>query len=110
MMDYVVKECAELIAKKLNCGDQMAEIMEALDSFWSDKIAHIWSIADVQEIRPDIDDDQAGRVLFRVLCKLDCTLGITWDGLEFWAEEMFPSQCIDEAEDPHNGGASNSLL
>ena len=51
-------------------------------------IAHIWGIADVQEVRPDLDDDQAWQVLQTVERHLDSQYGITWDTVELLAEDL----------------------
>ncbi len=53
------------------------------------QIAHIWSIEDVQSVRPDLDDDQAWLVLQRVDEAKDAEYGITWSTLEMVAGGMF---------------------
>jgi len=52
------------------------------------QIAHIWGIDDVQQQRPDLDDDQAWAVLQAVEKRLDWDYGITWDII---ADELFRS-------------------
>lgn len=54
-----------------------------------DSIAIVWCIEDVQSIRPDLTDEQAGEVLSAVESHHDCNLGITWDTLCITADEMF---------------------
>ena len=49
-------------------------------------IAHLWGTEDVQEVRPDLDDDQAWDVLQTVERRLDC---ISWDTIEFMADELY---------------------
>lgn len=58
------------------------------------QIAHIWSIEDVQEVRPDLDDDNAWKVLQTCKRYLDSNYGITWDVIEITADELFP---LDES-------------
>lgn len=53
------------------------------------QIAVIWSIEDVQEIRPDLTEEQAWDVLQETRRRHDATLGISWDTLEFHANSMF---------------------
>ena len=53
------------------------------------KIAHIWGIDDVQCIRPDLDDDQAWRVLQDIERRLDSQYGISWDTIEIVADELY---------------------
>ena len=53
------------------------------------QIAMLWSVEDVQEVRPDLTDDQAWEVLQRAHRQHDATIGINWDTLQIWADEMF---------------------
>lgn len=52
-------------------------------------IAHIWSVDDVQSVRPDLNDDQAWEVLLGVEKCLDCSFGITWEIIEAAAIARF---------------------
>src|SRR5262249_34547065 len=54
-----------------------------------DQVAVIWSIEDVQEIRPDLTLEQAWEVLQRTSSKHDANLGITWQTLENQARSLF---------------------
>jgi hypothetical protein len=53
-------------------------------------IGLLWSIDDVQSLRPDLTADQAWSVLQRVDDQKDATLGITWDTLDWAADDLFP--------------------
>jgi hypothetical protein len=53
------------------------------------QIAVIWSIEDVHDIRPDLNDEQAWQVLQQADSKLDASIGITWDILEYHANDLF---------------------
>jgi hypothetical protein len=65
------------------------------------QIAAIWSVEDVQEVRPDLTDQQAWEVLQEVKRHYDATIGVTWVTLEFIAEHLFgDAPETDEAE--HN--------
>ena len=55
-------------------------------------IGVLWCIDDVKEIRPDLGDEQAWEVLDMVDDKADASLGISWDTLHYWADELFPLQ------------------
>jgi len=55
-------------------------------------LADDWHIEDVQSVRADLDDDQAHEVLEAVADNFDANVGITWDVLEFWADELFPEE------------------
>jgi len=54
------------------------------------QIEIVWSVEDVQEVRPDLDDEQSMEVLYRVLKKHDASIGVSWDVIEFWADELYP--------------------
>jgi hypothetical protein len=54
------------------------------------EIAAIWTVRDVQRIRPDLTEDQA----WAVLREIDCDIfnrGITWETLRLTADKMFPT-------------------
>lgn len=53
------------------------------------QIAIVWSVEDVQEVRPDLTDEQAWEVLQAVERQHDATIGITWLTLECAAEVFF---------------------
>jgi len=53
------------------------------------QIAIIWSIEDVQEVRPDLSEDQAWEVLQAVRSDHDATLGVSWETLEYEAQRLF---------------------
>jgi hypothetical protein len=53
------------------------------------QIALIWSVEDVQQLRPDLNDDQAWEVLQHVDHHKDAELGITWLTLEMAADHLF---------------------
>ena len=53
------------------------------------QIAHLWSVEDVQEVRPDLTKIQAWDVLSEVRRTLDATLGVNWLTLELTAEDLF---------------------
>ena len=54
------------------------------------QIALIWHIADVQETRPDLTDEQCRKVLARVENKHDANFGVSWDTLEINANDLYP--------------------
>lgn len=56
----------------------------------SKKISIEWHIDDVLEIRPDLDERKAMKVLNMVERKHDATVGVNWEVLDFWATELYP--------------------
>lgn len=54
------------------------------------KISIVWCIEDVQSVRAHLDDDQAMDVLEMVLNNHDASIGVSWDTLEYYADEYYP--------------------
>jgi hypothetical protein len=54
------------------------------------QIAIIWDIADVQSLRPDLNDDEAMDVLYAVDNKHDASIGVNWDVIQYWADTIYP--------------------
>jgi hypothetical protein len=61
-------------------------------------IGQLWTTNDVQELRPDLTDEQAWQVLQAVDRRQETSIGITFDTLDDVAEELFPEP-IDKAEE-----------
>jgi hypothetical protein len=62
------------------------------------QIALVWSVEDVQGLRPDLTEEQAWEVLRQVERRHDAELGVTWLTLECVAEDEFgPAPETDEA-------------
>jgi hypothetical protein len=57
-------------------------------------IGHLWGIEDVQEVRPDLNDDQAWQVLQAIEQRLDSQFGMSWDTIEIIADELFGSKPV----------------
>lgn len=53
------------------------------------KIAAVWGVADVRDVRPDLSDDQCWEVLQLVDRWQDAEHGICWQTLEEAAEVLF---------------------
>ena len=56
------------------------------------QIAIIWSVEDVQEVRPDLNDEQAMEVLLTVKKCHDATIGVTFEALEIAADNIYPRE------------------
>ena len=52
--------------------------------------AIIWSVDDIQEIRKDLSEEQAMKILIEAERKHDASYGISWDTLDCMADLMFP--------------------
>ena len=79
--------------------DQIDGLIDALLEYRR-QVAVRWSIKDVREVRPDLDDDQAWEVLQAAERRHDADVGIDRDVLEHSAEMLFGAALdTDEAEE-----------
>jgi hypothetical protein len=58
----------------------------------SDTITLTWHIDDVKEVRPDLTKRQCREVLARCKTGHDANLGVNWDVVGIWAEELYPEK------------------
>lgn len=61
----------------------------------TEQIAIYWHIEDVQSIRPDLTNHQAGRVLKHLKDNHDASVGIYWEVIEIVADILYPFTPID---------------
>ena len=54
-------------------------------------IANIWSIEDVQSVRPDLTDESCLQVLENCERYHDAEIGINWDVIRIHARDLFPA-------------------
>jgi len=68
-----------------------------LQKYWEDKVAVVWTTEDVHAVQDNFDEDtetsslseeQAQGILQRAFDKHDANIGITWESLRFWSEEL----------------------
>jgi hypothetical protein len=74
----------------------------SLQNHWKDRIAHIWSVEDVQ-LKHNLTDQEAKAVLEKALEELDCTIGLNWDVIDDCADELFPGCNKAEQRGPECG-------
>ena len=55
-----------------------------------DRITIVWTISDVIEVRPDLNDDQCRDVLANVKRNHDAEAGVNWDTIKTTADILFP--------------------
>lgn len=60
-----------------------------------EQIAIYWHIEDVQSIRPDLTNHQAGKVLNHLKANHDASVGIYWEVIEIVADILYPFTPID---------------
>lgn len=56
----------------------------------SDVIFSVWQVADVQELRPDLTEDQCREILRSIERNHDAGIGINWHVIDDVAEMLFP--------------------
>lgn len=61
-------------------------------------ISIIWAIEDVQEVRPDLTDEQAAHILEQVKQEHDANYGINWETIEILADMEYPKPDIEAEE------------
>ncbi len=54
-----------------------------------EEISLVWNVTDVKIVRPDLSKRQCSEVLQAVEADHDATLGVNWDTLEYWAEDLY---------------------
>jgi hypothetical protein len=72
-----------------------SNLREIRDDEITEEIAVIWSIDDVQIIRPDLTDQQASDVLIYLKKNHDANEGINWDTIETVADILFPFDAVN---------------
>lgn len=68
--------------------DETQDLVWRIDNHLKTTISVIWDISDVQEIRPGLGDAQALEVLQHFKRNHDATQGVTWETLQFHAEQL----------------------
>lgn len=79
-------------------GEQIADLLErtAVDITEREWINCRWHVDDVLDVREDLTREQAKEVLHKVGGNHDAEIGINWDVIEAWADNLYP--------DPERGG------
>jgi hypothetical protein len=81
---------------KCNCiaPNKIETVREVLEKFWSNQIALVWGVEDVQEVRRDLTKQQCREVLREVLHDHNADIGVNWETLKETADHMFPDEEI----------------
>lgn len=84
MYDHMLLEMAETLSQR--CGVRVDDAMNALITYWQDKIAHVWQVEDVFESAlqagKPITRADAVELLKQIFDGHDSSLGITWTTIE----------------------------
>ena len=49
-----------------------------------------WGVDDVQDMRPDLTDEQCEKVLELMVEQYDANYGINWDVIHYACDELYP--------------------
>lgn len=52
----------------------------------------IWSVDDLKIVRPDLTEAECLEVLEEVYLRYSAEIGVNWQVIEIYAEEMFPKR------------------
>jgi len=84
-----------LVEAGLVQNSQAAE--SVLSQYWTDKVAVVWTTEDVHAVQDNFDEDtetsslseeQAQSILQKAFDKHDANVGITWESLRHYSEEL----------------------
>ena len=77
-----------------------AKIHRALQKYWADKAAIVWTIDDVMDTCTGLTRAEAMNVLETVVDDHDAALGVNWQTIESTAMTLYGAQALgDEEED-----------
>jgi hypothetical protein len=67
----------------------MAHMKQTETGVWY--LSDDWHIEDVQNVRPDLDEDQCIHVLEIMGSNFDANDGINWDVIRYTADNLYPT-------------------
>ncbi len=92
---HIQDMASSLVEEGLATDQKLVELV--LSRYWEDKVAVVWTTDDVHSIQDDFDEDifssslseeQAQTVLQKALENHDTDVGITWESLRYYSEEL----------------------
>jgi hypothetical protein len=92
MYDNNINEMAELLKQRgIVSAEKLSAAVEALNEYWGDKIAHIWTVDDAYQAGNNqhrvLSPSEACEMLQRILHKADASIGTSWETLESYVDE-----------------------
>lgn len=89
MNDYHIQAMTEVVFESLHNQKPNKKIIEqALQEYWQDKIASVWTVEDILTIDPTLTKDECTEVLYNIYENFNAELGITWDTLQLAIDEI----------------------
>ncbi len=94
-LHHIQDMATSLVEAGLTTDQKQVELI--LSQYWTDKVAVVWTSEDVHSVQDDFDEDvcsssiteeQAESILQRAFDKHDASVGITWESLRYWSEEL----------------------
>ncbi len=87
MNQHQIEAQAKLVSERL--GVEAQSVAAVLTEYWSEQIAYVWGIEDVQDRRPTLTDEQAREVLDRLMDTHDANYGINWEIIDVNIAALF---------------------
>ena len=92
MYDHHIRDMAKLAA-----GKSVEEAEKSLKEYWRERIAISWCVEDVisraKEDRDiELTKDQALDILSLLESKHDCNIGINWEVMDYYIDEVVKEQ------------------
>ena len=94
-LQHIQDMATSLVEAGLATDQKQVELV--LQKYWEDKVAVVWTTEDVHAVQDDFDEnkqtsslseEQAESILIRAFDKHDANVGITWENLRYWSEEL----------------------
>ncbi len=95
MYHHIQEMARGLVEVGLATDKQQVELV--LSQYWADKVAVVWTTEDVHAAQDDFDEhtetsslteEQAQSILQKAFDKHDVSVGITWESLRYYSEEI----------------------
>jgi hypothetical protein len=86
----------DVIVSEFEGLKQQGIFLASLEEFYPAKVVVLgWSAEDVINVRKDLTEEQAIKVINHMQRHADASLGVTWDTLIAFAEDLFPNPDYD---------------
>ena len=87
MNKHQIEAQAKLVSERL--GVEAQAVAAVLTEYWSEQIAEVWTIEDVQSLRESLTDEEAIAVLHHVDETHDANIGINWNSIEASIQALY---------------------
>jgi hypothetical protein len=85
-----LKAMADLVIQSgLVDKSKKAFLVDVLAAYWSDRIADVWTVEDLQDVWTNLTDEEAMCMLNKALHNFDTEYGINWEVLSHYLPEDY---------------------